>query len=240
MQTRVKIIKNIMLCLSLIVYFYLLFLGKNQYIFNMNYIKCIILSLLICLLLFIWGIVANEDKTYKTNINLYIFIYIILLISVTFIIGRSDIGFYDWWYSGQYEPFYMITSELKYGSKLSILKNVIGNSIMLIPLSFLLMLKNKKYNNIFKQSIIIVPIVITIEILQASTHTGIFDIDDILLNYLGTIIFTFIITRFNIIEKIRKLFYTDYKIPDKIKYLAFYLIVFILIIYVFLLFNKCL
>lgn len=45
----------------------------------------------------------------------------------------------------------------------------------------------------FKQSIIILPITISIEILQAFTHTGAFDIDDIILNYLGTIIFTFLL-----------------------------------------------
>ena len=102
---------------------------------------------------------------------------------------------------------------------------------MLIPLSFLLMIKNKKYNNILKQTIITLSIIIFIEILQAFTHTGVFDIDDIILNYLGTVISTFIITRFNIIDKIRKLFYTDYKLNDRVKNIIFYTNIILLIIF---------
>lgn len=72
--------------------------------------------------------------------------------------------------------------------------------------------KDKKYNNIFRQLIIILPITIDIEVLQAFHRTGEFDIYDILLNYLGTILFTFIITRFSLIYKIKKMFYTNNKI----------------------------
>lgn len=238
MKGKTNVLKNTILIISLLIYIYLVFIGINQYIFNISYIKCILFVLLMCLLLYTYGIIENKDKTYKANINMYIVLYFVLLISVTFFIGRKEIEFYNWWYCGQYKPLYTITSQLKYGSTLSILKNVIGNSVMLIPLSFLLMIKNKKYNNIFRQVIIILPTVIVIELLQAFTHTGIFDIDDILLNYLGTIIFTFIITRFSIIDRIKKIFYTDYKIKDNIKYIIFYLVSFLLIIYIALLFLK--
>jgi len=36
------------------------------------------------------------------------------------------------------------------------------------------------------------------------------------------VILTFIITRFSIIDKIKKIFYTDYKINENIKYMIFY------------------
>ena len=107
---------------------------------------------------------------------------------------------------------------------------------MLIPLSFLLMIRNKKFNNIFKQALIVLPIIIFIEILQAYTHTGTFDIDDILLNYMGTLIFTFLITRFNIIDKIRNLFYTDFNLNNKVKDIMFYIVLIIVIIYDIVLF----
>ena len=236
MKGKINIIKNITLIISLLLYSYLIFVGRNQYIFDMSYTKCILFLLLICLLLYTYGMIDNEDKTYKKNINLYILLYFILLISITFFIGRTNIKFYDWWYAGQYEPFYTITSQLKYGSKLSILKNVIGNSVMLIPLSFLLMIKNNKYKNLLRQLVIILPIIISIELLQAFTHTGAFDIDDILLNYLGTIIFTFVITRFSIIDKIKKIFYTDYKINENIKYMIFYGVLVLLVLYDIILF----
>jgi len=239
MKDKINVLKNIILIISLMIYSYLIFIGRNQYLFNMSYLKCILFLVLICLFIYSYGIFINKEKAYKKNVILYMIIYMFLLISITFYIGRTEIKFYDWWYAGQYEPFYTITSQLKYGSTTSILKNVIGNSIMLIPFSFLLMIKNKKYNNIFKQLIIILPIIIGIELLQAFTHTGAFDIDDIILNYIGTVIFTFIITRFSIMDKIRNLFYTDFKLNEKIKYILFYSCLCLTIIYTsFILFVR--
>ena len=239
MKEKINVLKNIILIISLMIYSYLIFIGRNQYLFNMSYLKCILFLVLICLFIYSYGILINKEKAYKKNVILYMIMYMVLLISITFYIGRTEIKFYDWWYAGQYEPFYTITSQLKYGSTTSILKNVIGNSIMLIPFSFLLMIKNKKYNNIFKQLIIILPIIIGIELLQAFTHTGAFDIDDIILNYIGTVIFTFIITRFSIMDKIRNLFYTDFKLNKKIKYILFYSCLCLTIIYTsFILFVR--
>lgn len=238
MKEKINTFKNILLIISLLIYSYLVFIGGNQYIFNMSYTKCILFVLIVCLLIYIYGTISNKDSTYKTNIRIYILLYLIILATVTFFIGRTEIKFYNWWYAGQYSPFQTIISQLKYGSSLSVLKNVIGNGIMLIPFSFLLMIKDKKYNNIVRQSIIILPIIIGIEVLQAFTHTGAFDIDDILLNYLGTVIFTFMITRFSLIDKIRKIFYTDFKIKESIKYTAFYLVSILLIAYIMILFIK--
>lgn len=231
MKEKINNLKNIILIISLLLYSYLVFVGNNRYIYAISYTKCIIFLALIMLLIYTFGLIKNNEKTFKTNIILYIVLFYILLISVTLFVGRDDIKFYKWHYSGQYEPFYTITSQLNYGSKISVLKNVVANSVLLIPLSFLLMIKDKKYKNIFKQLIIILPTIIGVELLQAYTHTGVFDIDDIILNYLSTVIFTFIITRFSVIDKIKKLFYTDYKIKDSIKYVLFFLISLLLIIY---------
>ena len=236
MKNKINFIKNLILIISISIYIYLVFIGRNQYIYNINYTKIILFVLLICLMIYLYGLINNKEKIYNNNIKWYIALYLLLLISVTFFIGRTDIKFYNWWYIGQYEPFHTIISHFKYGSTSLILKNILGNSIMLIPLSFLLMIKNKKYNNIFRQTLITLPLIIAIEILQAYTHVGVFDIDDILLNYLGTIIFTFLITRFKIINKIKKPFYTDYNIKSNIKKLLFYLSILLLIVYIVILF----
>lgn len=230
MQKIINIIKNLLLIISLYIYYHLIFIDGHFYIYDMSYIKCIVILFLDFILLYIYGIIDNKDKTYKSNINIYLLLYFIFLISITFFVGRTKIiKFYNYWYVGQYKPFHTIFSQIRYGSTFSIIKNIIGNSIMLIPLSFLLMIKSKKYNNVLRQTIIILPITISIEILQAYTHTGVFDIDDILLNYLGTIVFTFLITRFSIIDKIRKLFYIDFNINRKIKYILFIVFTVILI-----------
>lgn len=236
MNKKITIIKKLVLILSIFIYIYLVFIGRNQYMYDMSYSRCILFMLLLSLFIYVCGISEDTDKSFKTNINIYLILFFILLFSVTFIIGRDRFHLYSWSYGGQMIPFRTIKSQIKYGSSLLILKNLIGNCIMLIPLSFLLMIKNKKYNNILRQTPITLTLIIFIEILQTYTHTGTFDIDDIILNYLGTIIFTFIITRFNLIEKIKKLFYTDYKFNEKTKNYLLYFSLILIIIFDILLF----
>lgn len=236
MNKKLFLIKQIVFVINVIIFLFITLVGRNQYLYNMSYTKCILFMIMISSFLYVCGIVINDDKTYKNNIIEYITLFILLLIGVTFFIGRTEIKFYNWWYVGQYNPFYTIIYQFKYGSSISILKNIFGNGIMLIPLSFLLMIKNKKYKNIFKQTLIILPIIICIELLQAFTHTGIFDIDDIILNYFGTIIFTFLITRFGIIDKIRKLFFTNFKLKNKIKNRFFLICLLVILIFDVLLF----
>ena len=133
----------------------------------------------------------------------------------------------------QLKPFYTITNEIKWGSTLSVMKNITGNLLALIPLSFLLMIRSKKYNNILRQTIIIIPLILFIELYQGYSNTGAFDIDDIILNYAGVVLFTFLITRFGLINKIRKLFFTDFNIKDKTKNILFYTsTILIIIIYI--------
>ena len=230
MKKKETIIKNLVICLNIVLFYYLLFVGRNQYLYNMSYLKCIVFIGINSMVIYFYGVLENHPKTYNSNIIMYTVLYSYLLFTFAFIISRPEFRFYNWWYSGQYKPFHTIISQLQRGSTHSILKNIVGNSIMLMPLSLLLMIKNKKFNNIFYQSMIIIPVIITIEILQAFTHTGAFDIDDLILNYMGTLIFTLIITRFHIIDKIRNLFYTDYNLNNKTKKILFYSSIFILII----------
>lgn len=238
MKTKESIIKSTILIINVIIFYYLIFVNRNQYLYNMSYLKCIVFMLINAIFLYFYGIFNNDEKTYKLNILIYIALYFALLFTITFVIGRTEFRFYNWWYAGQYEPFYTIISQFKYGSIVSMVKNILGNSIMLVPLSLLLMLKNKKFDNVLKQYLIILPVTVVIELLQAFTHTGAFDIDDILLNYIGTIFFTFIITRFNIMDKIRKIFYTDFKLKFKIKYILFYASLLIIILFDIVIFIR--
>ena len=235
-MTKYKTIRNIIFFISSIIF--LIFIFRNQYIYDVSLQKCFIFVLINSIFIFISNLTINEEKTYKASIYLYIILYFFILISATFIIGRMQIGFYSWWYSGQYVPFHTITSQLKYASTRSFIKNIVGNSLMLIPLSFLLMIKNKKNNNFLRQTLIILPVIVTIEVLQAFTHAGAFDIDDIILNYSGALVFTFLITRFNIINKIRELFYIDFKLSKNIKKIMFYIFLILVITYDILLLIK--
>lgn len=231
MKINSKALKNGLLIISLVMYCCLIFVIDNNCHYTMIYLKGLGMMLLTCLFIFMYGLIENKEKVYKRNINTYIVLYVIMLLSFTFFVGRAKMRFYTWWYTGNYELFSTIIAQFKRGSFLSILINIIGNSIMLIPFSFLLMLKDKKYNNIFKQFVILFPFVLGIELVQAFTHTGVFDVDDVFLNYGFTVLFTFLITRFSIIDKIRKLFYTDFELSEKLKKKLFYLSIVIFCLY---------
>ena len=235
-MSKKNIINIFFLVISFIIYFFLVIYNNNQYIYNINYFKCVIYSLLVCLVIYLNGIIINKDKIYKINILLYIIWFFIILFSFTFIIGRPGFRInylrtHNWYYEGQYKLFYTITNQLKKAGNLSILKNILGNILALIPFSFLLMLKDKKYINVIKQTFIIIPTILFIEIFQVYTNTGVFDVDDILLNYLGVLIFVFLITKMNLIDKIRNLFYTDYRLNLKTKNILYYISIITFFIY---------
>ena len=188
--------------------------------------------LLVSLSIYLFGLIENKEKSYKENIIIYIILFMLLLTSFVFILKRPTIHFYKNWYSGQLQPFHTIMSQIEKASPRTFLKNIIGNMFMLVPLSFLLMLLNDKYKNILKQTLIILPTIILIEVLQAFTYTGTFDVDDIILNYMGTVIFIILLEKTKLIDKIKPLFYKDFKLKNKTKYHTLYITLTILICFI--------
>lgn len=236
MQEKYKYIKNGLLIINLILFYYLMFIGRNQYLYDMSYLKCILFMFFNCLFIFMYGVLKNSEKEYKFNVVCYLILYCILLFVFTFLIGRSSIRFsFNWGYA-ELRVFHTIISQYKRGSMYSFCKNILGNAVALIPMSFLLMIKDKKFNNLLKQFLIIFPSILLIEVFQGFTHVGSFDVDDIILNYFGTVLFTFLITRFGIIDKIRKVFYWDFKLSNKLKLIMFYSSMILLIIFDILIF----
>jgi len=232
-----RITKYLMFIITLVI-FYILLIHNHFLVYNMTYTKTLILMISICIYLYIMGIVINNEKEYKINVYCYILLFLWLLYSFVFIIGRplsikKNFDFYM-----QLKPFYTISTITKYGSPLLVMKNITGNIIALIPFSFLLMIRSEKFNNILRQSLFIIPLILFIEFYQGYSHTGAFDVDDIILNYFGSALFTFIITRFDLIGKIRKLFYTDFHFQEKTKNILFYISTCLIIIIDILMFIK--
>lgn len=232
MKNKIKISKFCLVTLSVLIYIYLVFRNRNQYLYNMSYLKCILYMLLVSLCIYTFGLLENKEKAYKENIIIYIILFTILLISFVFVLKRPTIHFYKNWYAGQLQPFHTIISQIEKASPRTFLKNIIGNMFMLVPFSFLLMLLNDKYKNILKQTIIILPIIIIIEVLQAATYTGTFDVDDIILNYLGVIIFVIFLVKTKLINKVKPLFYKDFKLKNKTKYYTLYITLIIIFLFV--------
>lgn len=218
--------KYIFLIMNLISYLYMILFHNVTFIYSIVYLS------LLSIYIFISGISINDKKEYKININIYMILYILCLISILFLVGRPPIRISTSWYIPEPIPFKTIISQLKYGSTNEIIRNIIGNLCLFIPLSFLLILKDNKYKNILRQTLIILPFILMIETLQMITSVGVFDIDDIILNYLGVLLFVIIMNIVNI-DKIRKLFNTDFHLKSKTKKVLDTIIIFILIIFMF-------
>ena len=218
--------KYIFLIMNLISYLYMIIFHNVTFIYSIVYLS------LLSIYVFISCISINDKKEYKRNINIYIMIYILCLISILFLVGRPPIRISNSWYISELIPFKTIISQLKYGSTNEIIRNIIGNLCLFIPLSFLLILEDSKYKNILRQTLIILPSILMTELLQMITSVGVFDIDDIILNYLGVLLFVIIMNIVNT-DKIRKLFNTDFHLKSKTKRILDAVIILILIIFMF-------
>lgn len=223
LKDKVKTLKDITLILTTITYFYILFSYRGRFIYDMTFMKAILIAVSLSLLIFSYGLIKNKPEIYSKNVKYYIIFYLVLLMSITLYISRIDVDFdlknLKHFSTDNMIPLESIMRYINHKASLKLLlHNIGGNIFMLIPLSFLLMIKNKKYNNILNQIKIILPTIICIEFLQLYGDCGVFDIDDIILNLVGVIVFTFLITRFHIIDKIRNLFYKDLKLNKYIKY----------------------
>ena len=69
-------------------------------------------------------------------------------------------------------------------------KNIIANILVFIPLGFFISSKNPK--NVFKALIICLGVILSIELIQLFFKIGFFDVDDIILNFIGSLLGVFI------------------------------------------------
>ena len=217
MKKYLKYFSYIFLLLSNILF--LVFLFKYKKMVSLSYINIIIFYIFNALLVYITGLLTNEEKVYKFNIKLYIILYLICLLSVTifdraFINSTSPI---NQLLSGNFIPFHSINRYFKTMYLPLFLRNIVDNMLCLLPLSFLLIILNDKYKSILKQLPILLIIDVCIEILQGLTGCGICDVDDVLLNVGFAIIFTLIFKNF--IIKIKPIFYKEIFKNRIIKYI---------------------
>ncbi len=85
-------------------------------------------------------------------------------------------------------PFQSIGTQLKHITNWWALRNIAGNIIPFIPFGFLLPMAYKNCRKLWKTSLPVLVGIIGIEVFQFVTMLGSFDVDDITLNFIGTII----------------------------------------------------
>ena len=83
-------------------------------------------------------------------------------------------------------PFRSISPYLKNITEPYAFKNIIANILVFIPLGFFVSNKNSK--NVFKALIICLGVILSIELIQLLFKIGFFDVDDIILNFIGSLI----------------------------------------------------
>lgn len=162
--------------------------------------------ILICLIIIvsmrIIYIYKNKEKIifYKEILKLCFIVYIMCLF---YVVTFQDVS----WSTSNFVPFKEMF-RYKVGTKL-FYKNVVGNTIMFIPLGFFTsyFLKLKKLYSISLFSLLIS---FTIEFTQLKIGR-VFDIDDILLNIFGGILgFIIYYIIYNVKDKLPKLLKKDY------------------------------
>lgn len=83
-------------------------------------------------------------------------------------------------------PFRSISPYLRNITEPYAFKNIIANILVFIPLGFFVSNKNSK--NVFKTLVICLSVILSIECIQLLFKIGFFDVDDIILNFIGALL----------------------------------------------------
>ena len=242
MDKKLQILNYILLIFSILVFGEYLINFAN---YSSSYILFLLFFILLALHVFVTGLLINKEKIYKKNIKLYMILYIILLISLTIFINRPDFALFDAKYFKTYVaginliPFKTIIHYFTGNVNLGVsIYNIVGNLVALMPLSFLLVLLDKRYDSYKKQLKVLFITVLIIEFMQFILAAGRLDIDDFILNVGGSLLFVMIMNRTKLIEKLKNLFYQDFHIPKIGKWIVeCFLFVFIILIDIMILIN---
>ena len=253
MKKKIYIVSSIIMYVTAILI--LLFYSIMTFRFRFTEISRLILLCGSCVFLYFGGFFLskylNNNKPMKINLWIYFILYIILLLTLTLfdpMYGRS-FSIVNWskelfnkYINNSFNiiPFHTIIDYISkfnslYDTK-TIMVNLLGNLIALIPMANFLPLLFKKPKKLKNFLLTIVIIVLGIEIVQFLTLTGSCDIDDIILNVTGAII-AYIIFKVNSINNlIRNIFLLeDNKISRKSYFKIILSIVIIIIIVAFIL-----
>lgn len=232
--------KNIfLLFVSILFYTYIMFFSEISLGTGKKELENLIILVIPCIIYLMqsFKILNFEDR--KKYIYYYLVIYILVIVSFTFSNFRliyRQIGDVNFVREYNLIPFNSIKELLtnSLGVKTG-LYNIVGNLLMLMPLAVLLPLINDKFKR--KRYFISLMFVISfgIEILQYVTNCGSFDVDDIILNFIGVVLVYLIIINSQVYDLIYKIFYKVVIKAKFIKYinvLLYFILIFIYILYV--------
>jgi glycopeptide antibiotics resistance protein len=138
-------------------------------------------------------------KKHKKIVSIVAIIYILIMVYLLFLMRIGGIeeasGLTFLQHFKQYTNFIPFRSINRYGSALLIgthgvsiaVINLIGNIVVFIPMGIFLPIYFDKAKKLLGIVIITIITVLSVEMIQFFTYTGTFDIDDIILNLIGSI-----------------------------------------------------
>jgi len=211
-KNKTPIIISIVLY-TIFIFLYLLYLkGTYQPNHSISYLGHMIFNSVFVLIILVsnWNLYSNyfdkkidKEKMNKITYEIILILYTIMILNVTIYERQLYIGF-TWQELNNYFKyggfniipfktiFRYITDIERYWPRLFIL-NIFGNIVIFMPIQFLMMKIFGKLS--FKKYLIIdIALILIIEILQFITCSGVFDVDDIILNIFGMslVYFTYI------------------------------------------------
>jgi len=208
-----KILVFVFYLLSLFILLFCLKIRLNSKIYLYTNTRLILLCIA-CLFIFIAGFILVKKLNYtkkilKVNLIIYFIIYTITIVTLTLfdeIFGRNGLVIVDWnkellnsymKYSFNIIPFRTINLFINgyikgYVNFKNFAINIIGNLTAFMPYGMFIPLIFNEVNKYYKFLILMVVLVIIIELLQFITLSGSCDIDDLILNVLGSSIIYFV------------------------------------------------
>lgn len=172
----------------------------------------------------------KDNKPMKVNLWIYFILYLILLITLTLfdpmwnrgiqLPNLKEINLITYLQNSvNLIPFKTISQFINqfdsmYSSR-QVLLNLFGNIIALTPMAFFLPLLFKKQNKPKLYILTIFLIIFVIEIVQLLTSSGRFDIDDFILNMVGSITMYYILRIKSVNSLIKNIFLLEYNKIDK-------------------------
>lgn len=179
-----------------------------------------------CIFLYFGGLVLSKknknNNAMKVNLWIFFVLYIILLCTLTLFDstwGRQGFSFVNKYGLSLNDyisncvnliPFKTIVNYIgEFNSLLgtkTIMLNLFGNLCAFMPMAFFLPLLFKKENKFKKFFITMTIIIFSIEIVQLITCSGRFDIDDYILNILGTIMMFYYLKIESVNKIVKKVF----------------------------------
>lgn len=171
-----------------------------------------------CFMLLTYSLNKKDKKERRNILIFYLLFYTLALLGFTFANFRDSELITEGIMEKGYNIIPFNTIIRMFNSSLGIsfaLYNIIGNFLMLTPLSILLPLINDKFKKTKNYLFTIILIVFLIELVQYITKIGNLDIDDFILNISGAYIFYLILLKTKLYNHLYKLFY-KVTIPSKI------------------------